>query len=118
MKIVTDSANCSLCNNALETISHIYLQCPHTLEFIDILNDTIRLKIDHSYRDLNRKHYVICNHDNQSINYLNIVAKWYLSKQFQAGNNPCWRGFIKLLNLALTGDKPDRKSALEPVINR
>ena len=117
MKIVTDNANCCLCNNALETISHIYLQCPHTLDFVNILNDNIRLKIDHSYRDLNKKHYIICNHDNPSINYLNLVAKWYLSKQFQTGNKPCWRGFVKLLNLALTGDKPERKSSLEPVIN-
>jgi hypothetical protein len=79
MKIVTDSPNFNLCNNALETISHIYLQCPHTLASVNVLNDTTRLKIDHSYRDLNKKHYVICNHDNQSINYLILVAKWYLS---------------------------------------
>ena len=116
MKIVTDSAMCSLCSNSLETLSHIYLHCPHTSTFVGELESFIRAKVAPNYRDPKKVHLIVCNHDNQTANYLNMVAKWYISKQFQEGKPLIWEGFIRLLKLALTGDKAERRTAINTAL--
>ena len=55
MGIVRDNAIC--CNGKLhlETLTHIFLNCPHTKSFIILLRSFILLKVDPMYRDQNPK---------------------------------------------------------------
>ena len=116
MKIVTDTPMCSLCNTYLENIPHIYLHCIHTNSFIKLLEDFIKKKVDRNYKDPTKTNFIVCNHTSQIINYFNIVAKWYISKRFQAGEMPIWQGYIKLLKLSLTGDKIGHKSCIVSIL--
>ena len=92
---------CSLCNSHLETLPHIFLKCSHTLNFRSVLQNFICNKIDPKYCDLKSVYFIINNYNNRVINYVNIAAKWYISKQFQSGQPLLWDGFKKSLRLTL-----------------
>ena len=66
--------------------------------------------------DPTKTNFIVCNHTSRIINYFNIVAKWYISKRFQAGEMPIWQGYIKLLKLTLTGDKIGPKSCIVSIL--
>ena len=107
---------CSLCNSHLETLPHIFLKCSHTLNFRSVLQDFICTKIDANYCDLKSVHFIISNHNNKVINYVNIAAKWYISKQFQSCQPLLWVGFKKSLRLALNGEKLSLRDILLQVL--
>ena len=75
MRIAKDNDQCSLCQGGLETLEHIFIQCPHTNIFKNILNTLIKNKIDMEYRDNRNYHFMICNHANPLVNYINLTAK-------------------------------------------
>ena len=83
MHIARDSDQCSLCNSALETLAHIFLYCPYSKVFTDRLNKFITDNIFKDFRDTKRYYFITCNHVNSIVNYLNITAKWYMSKKIQ-----------------------------------
>ena len=105
MGISQDTPMCSLCNSHLETLPHIFLKCYHTLTFRSVLQNFICGYIDPQYRDSKSVDFITSNHGNKTINYVNIAAKWYISKQFQSGHPLLWDGFKKYLRLALNGEK-------------
>ena len=105
MGISHSTPMCSLCNSQLETLPHIFLKCTHTLNFRNVLQNFICTKIDPNYCDLNSVHFIISNYNYKVINYVNIAAKWYISKQFQCCQPLLWDGFKKSLRLALNGEK-------------
>ena len=113
MKIEKHSPNCSLWQSSLETLPHIFLQCSHTVMFKSRLNAFISLKLDHHYRDRNNYYFITCNHDNSIINYVNMVSKWYISKQFQNQQSLDWLGFKRWVKLIMIGEKPSVKIAIE-----
>ena len=45
MRIAKDNDQCSLCQRGLETHEHIFIQCPHTNIFKNILNALIKNEI-------------------------------------------------------------------------
>ena len=51
MSIVRDNPICCNCKLHLESLTHIFLNCPHTKSFISLLRSFILLKIDPTYRD-------------------------------------------------------------------
>ena len=51
MKIATDNDHCSMCHTNLETLEHIFLNCPHTLAFTDKLHKFIKDNLDVNYND-------------------------------------------------------------------
>ena len=112
MGIAKDSPMCSLCNSHLETLPHIFLHCSHTLTFRCVLQNFIRTNFYHQYRDTKPVHFIISNHENKIINYVNLAAKWYISKQFQSGHPLLWDGFKKSLILALNGEKVSLRDSL------
>ena len=116
MGIELNSPICSLCNSELETLPHIFMKCSHTISFLSRLLTFILLKIDPHYRDPKRIYYITCGHTNKLINYLNTVAKWYISKQFQKGIPLSWESFIKSVRLALHGEKKSIRDNLLPKI--
>ena len=84
MGIVKDNPNCLKCRNSNETLLHIFINCPHTKSFLSHLRIFILLKIDPLYRDNKCSYLITINHNSHVINlYLNMAAKWYISKQFQ-----------------------------------
>ena len=103
MSIVRDNPICCNCKLHLETLAHIFLKCSHTKSFISILRSFILLKIDPTYRDQNCKYFITVTHSNQIINYLNMIAKWYISRQFQNEQPLAWDSFKRLISLAWWG---------------
>ena len=92
-------------------------QCSHAIYFKSRLNAFIILKLDHQYRDLKNVHFFTCNHENKAINYINMVAKWYIniSKQFQNQLKLDWLGYKSFTKLVITGKKPIITNILEKV---
>ena len=76
------------------------------LDFNYRLNAFIILKLDHQYRDPKNFHFLTFNHENKAINYINMVAKWYISKQFQNQLKLDWLGYKRFTKLVITGEKP------------
>ena len=116
MKIEKDSPNCSLCNHNLETISHIFIDCPATSSFLQGVNLFIRSNIDANYDDPYR-HYLIClNHSDKSVNFINSVCCWFIGRSFQNKEPLFWERYLKHLKLFLLGEKPDIIRCLKDVI--
>ena len=116
MNIVKDNGRCGLCNGALETLEHIFIYCPNTKIFIRSLNIFIRHKICREYRDINNYYLVTCYHSNPLINYLNITAKWYISKNFQNKKRLLWDEYIRFVKFALTGERRSIKVAVDDIL--
>ena len=88
----------------LGTLPHIFLQCAHTHPFRLRLSAFITLKLDHHYRDRNNYHFITCNHFNSIINFINMVSKWYINKQFQKHQSFDWSGFKRWIKLVIFGE--------------
>jgi hypothetical protein len=116
MSIDKTSPCCSLCNNNLETLFHIFLKCPITLNFIVLLNEFIRNKLDSNYSDPSGLYFITCYYNNTDIDYLNLCAKWYISRQFQHQNNLQWVGYVGWVKRLLIGEKRDLKERLEGLL--
>ena len=112
MGIVTDHPNCIKCSNNIETLTHIFIKCPHTKVFLGQLRTFILLKIDPLYRDNKCSYFIAINHSSHFVNYLNMAAKWYISKQFHKEEPLSWQGFKRLVQIALHGEKDCIKCAL------
>ena len=83
MKIAQNNI-CIHCNRKIETLEHIFLDCSVSKRFKNELDLFINAnKIFKGYKDTNGYYWITCNHPNNIINYLNLVAKWYLSRCYQ-----------------------------------
>ena len=116
MRIARDSDQCSLCGTALETLAHIFLYCPQTIEFRDKLKKFIIDKIYRNYRDPKSFHFLTCSHHDQIVNYINLTAKWYMSRNFQNSKPLIWEEFMRFTKLALTGEKHNLRNFLKNII--
>ena len=113
MKIAQDS-KCSFCDCEEESLEHIFIDCPAGTDFIAKLNTHITTKFDAAYSDENRLYLITSNHDNIIINYVNLAAKWYLSRSYQHETKPSWLGFIRAIKKYLIGEKSKIK---DPVLD-
>ena len=116
MRIAQDSDQCSLCDKALETLAHIFLHCRHTIEFREKLEKFIIDKIYGGYRDPKSFYFIACSHDNQIVNYINLTAKWYISRNFQNSKPLIWEEFMRFTKLALTGEIYHLRNFLKNII--
>ena len=94
----------------------MFLYCPNTKIFIRSLNIFIRHKICREYRDINNYYLVTCYHSNPLINYLNITAKWYISKKIQNTKRLLWDEYIRFVKFALTGERRSVKVAVDDTL--
>ena len=50
-------------------------------------------------------HFIICNHANPLVNYINLTAKWYISRNSQKSKPLIWDEFVRYTKFAFNGDK-------------
>ena len=99
------NTNCTFCLNTPETLEHIYLYCPKTVQFLEGVNNLIVNTLAPNYRDPNKLIHFTCYSPNKAINFINLVANWYLGRQFQNKKQIYWDAFIKFKNQFLIGEK-------------
>ena len=113
---ITNSPHCCFCGpGTLETLEHIYLKCPKTLNFLKTLSDFIKSNIDIGYNssNLNKLFHFTYNHHITAVNFLNLASNWYIGRKFQKGKELFWDEFIKFAKIFLEGEKPIIKTALD-----
>ena len=115
MKIEKDSGNCNYCN-VPESLTHIFIDCIHTSVLINKLESLIRANFDQDYSDATRYHFITCSHHMQEVNYINMIAKWYISKQYQFKKEVRWDLFLKHIGIFLVGEKVDIKRAINSAV--
>lgn len=116
---IANTYRCSSCSlNAPETLAHIYIHCPKTLSFYLQLNNYIRNGLDPQYiaTDKYFTHFT-CGHTNAGVNFLNLVACWYIGRKFQWGKDFFWDEFIKFVNQFLIGEKTHIKECLADLLS-
>jgi hypothetical protein len=106
---IENNYNCDNCVNQRETLEHIYLECPKTLTFLAQVEEHIRARIDESYSDHDKLLHFTCNHTNKAVNYVNLVAKWFIGRQFQNHKPLYFDAFEKFVDQFLTGEKQSIK---------
>ena len=116
MKIEPSNGICRHCG-VLESLNHIYFNCNHATMFIRKLIRFINDKVDSGYTDYLRYSFITCNHDNQIINFINLAAKWFISRQFQMNKDLIWDSFIKNLKILLIGERREVCTLLKPQLN-
>ena len=93
MKIDIKSPNCIYCLSTVETLVHIFLECPITITLADYVKQCIIDNLVSDYSDPNKLFYITCSHDNPSINYIWAAFKIYISRSFQLFQEPSLTGF-------------------------
>ena len=73
----------------------------------------IIVHIDRNYSDPTLFHFVTSYHNNVTINFMNICAKWYISRQFHNKQSIRWEGFIKYTKLFLLSEKKEIRDTLK-----
>ena len=109
---IEHSPCCHICIGVCESLSHIYLECPKTLAFLEQIEELIRARIDNSYSDHTKFFHFTCNHPNKAINFINLVCNWYIGRQFQSNKPFYLDAFDKFLKLFLVGEKLSIKNSL------
>ena len=67
--------------------------------------------------DVNKLYFITASHDNNIINYLNMAAKWYISRNFQLGKRPIWPMFLKFLDKILLGEKKSISNTVRELLH-
>ena len=106
----TESPACSNCDYPVESLAHIFISCPTTCRFIDKIKKLIHDKIDNTYTDPSKSLFNTCSHSNQIINYINLTAKWYISRQFQKKKT----SFLGRLHQTCQTISPRREAVYNP----
>ena len=113
---IENSYECIHCHaGTVETLKHIYLDCPHSQNFYAIVENVIKNKIDrhHVKTKLNQ---FSCHHENIAISYMYLTANWYVGRKFQYGKQLYWDEFYKYLKMWQVGEKTALNMVLRDVI--
>ena len=99
---------CTKCNNnEIETLKHLFLECPASLSFMEAINRLISERVEPGYSDKDMRYFITCGHSNKIVNYINMVSKWYISRSFQSDTPILWSGFLRLTKKILLGEKKE-----------
>jgi hypothetical protein len=103
-----DSVTCSFCPDTAETLEHIYINCPKSIEFREKVEKHIKDVIPQVYNHrANSVDRFTCYSTSKSVNFIYLVANWYLGRQFQNKKYLYWDAFIKFRNQFLIGEKKE-----------
>ena len=101
---IENNPHCQKCG-ALETLEHIYIYCPNSLQFIDRVHDFIRTKLDNQFADREHITRFSCSHSNTAVTFLLLVCNWYIGRQYQKGKDLYWDPFVRYTKQFLIGEK-------------
>ena len=120
MGIEKESPNCSLCsNNIIETLKHIFLDCPVSGALRGQLSNIIDSHSNGYLLELQEKRnfsFIMCSHPSQVVNYLVLAFKWYISRQYQAKKTPVWVGFTNTLRQLLATEPESVRSVVTSLV--
>ena len=116
MKIEKDNCNCTYCN-VPESLNHIFFQCPQASIFVEKTAKFIRDNIESDYSDNSRYYFLTCSHHRDIVNFVNLAAKWYLSRQYQTKAQLLWEGFLKYLKIFMVGERAVITQELYPILS-
>ena len=102
---IDNSPHCFHCSEELETLPHIFLKCPKTINFVEKVKNCIVDYIQVDYSDPFKLYYITCSHENQSINFLWAIAKYFISRSFQLHKDINWIAFKNFVLSRLVGEK-------------
>ena len=104
MKIDVVSPNCLYCPSKLETLQHIFLECPKSIILSIYIEHLIIANIDPNYSDPDKIYYITCSHDSPAINFIWASFKLYVSRSFQCFKDPSITGYKNLLRTIFYGE--------------
>ena len=89
-----DNNRCSLCSEYPETIRHLFFECEKAKQFWNSFNDFLHTHANIQIDISNEKMVLFSWHkNNSSLNYLLVVAKYYIYKTKFTGGNLSILGF-------------------------
>jgi len=91
MKIETTDL-CHLCGISIETIEHQQLDCVHTKKFRSKLEGRLKL-VYPEIGDQRGLHFLTCTSENKVMNFLRIVANWYINKKYHKQKLLWWEEY-------------------------
>ena len=86
---IENNPHCQKCG-ALETLEHIYIYCPHSVQFIDREHNFIRTKLNNRFADQEPIIRFSCSPTNTAETFLLLVCNRYIEKQHQKGKDLYW----------------------------
>ena len=103
---ISSSPTCSNCHGGkVETLEHIYLNCEENNKFFNKVSEFIKDDIEPNYRSDLKLNRFSCSHENSSVNYVNLVANWYVGRKTQYQKKLYWDEFLKYVRCLLVGEK-------------
>ena len=91
MKIATTDL-CHLCGISIETIEHQQFNCTYTKNF----RNNLEARLKSAFPDLSDQQeidIVVCTNNNKIVNFLRIIANWYISKKYHKQKLLWWEEY-------------------------
>ena len=99
-----------------ETLEHIYMNCPKTVLFRNLVFNFIKQHLDQNLTNINYLHYLTIDHQTTAINFLSLVSNWYIGRKFQKSKELYWDEFLKFVKMFLVGEMREVKIALGQIL--
>ena len=114
---ISPSLNCAQCPpGSVETLEHIYINCPNHNTFFNKVDNLIRNFIDPCYPADSKQIRITCSHKNKAINFLNLATNWYVGRKTQYDKELHWDEFLKFINIFMEGERIAVTNTLRPIL--
>jgi len=114
MNIERETDQCHACKLEVETLEHQLISCSVTVTFKTELEHKIKVEIPDYKEDI--ASFVTATHNNKVVNYLNIIAKYYINKKFRQQKLLWWEEYAWYARNFILYDKleePDRSMLIK-----
>ena len=109
---IDSNPHCQNCG-ALETLEHIYLYCPYSIQFVEKIHTFIVSNLDGDFTDQDHVIRFSCSHANRAVTFLLLTCNWYIGRQYQKGKSLYWEPYVRFLKQFLIGEKNSVTSQLD-----
>ena len=104
MRIENDHQCLKCPPGTIETLKHIYLECPANQAFMQKLSEFIVGHLEEDLPNSNINQFAL-NHENVAVNFLYLAANWYVGRKTQKRKDLFWDEFLKHIKILLEGEK-------------
>ena len=101
---IDNNPHCQKCGE-LETLEHIYIYCPYSLQFIEKIHTFIISNLDSNFTDHEHVIRFGCSNANGAVNFLHLTCNWYIGRQYQKGKDLHWESYVRFSKQFLIGEK-------------